>query len=526
MSIKSKFKFRWTLTSMVLCTALLAALITSIAGFFALFEMNLIKNNTTELTDDWIPKISKIGEISTNIAQFRTAQWESLDDKSPEEKKATEDRLDESSGNVTIYSKTLGKLVNDQDTQRAYDKFNELWDKYTEQHDKFYTLVKANKIPEATAILNGDAEKIYRELFVQMKTLSDISYEGSIAAKESSDKITIRARWYVGAISVASLFISFIIAYFISRIISKKIENVVSKLTEGSEVLSESILELSNSSTNLSESVTEQVSALHETVESISEINNKVDQNNETSGQTLEASALSMKAADEGTKNMNDVMASINNISHGMEDLVSKIDESHKEIAEITQIISAISDKTKVINDIVFQTRLLSFNASVEAARAGEHGKGFAVVAEEVGKLAQMSGASADEISGLLDNSTRKVHEIVERAKAQTIKLVQTNKEQIVNGHETAKKCTTSLDEIKTNINRVNEMIMKIASASEEQANGLKEISGAMSQLNDSTSYNSNIATVTSKEAKRLDQQAKDQTFLIEDLTKLIKKAA
>ncbi|MBC7465119.1 MAG: hypothetical protein H7256_03945 [Bdellovibrio sp.] len=47
-----------------------------------------------------------------------------------------------------------------------------------------------------------------------------------------------------------------------------------------------------------------------------------------------------------------------------------------------------IGNKTKVINDIVFQTKLLSFNASVEAARAGEHGKGFAVVAEEVGKLA------------------------------------------------------------------------------------------------------------------------------------------
>ncbi len=56
-----------------------------------------------------------------------------------------------------------------------------------------------------------------------------------------------------------------------------------------------------------------------------------------------------------------------------------------------------IGDKTKVINDIVFQTKRLSFNASVEAARAGEHGKGFAVVAEEVGNLAQMSKDKVQE---------------------------------------------------------------------------------------------------------------------------------
>ena len=61
--------------------------------------------------------------------------------------------------------------------------------------------------------------------------------------------------------------------------------------------------------------------------------------------------------------------------------------ESNKEIQEIVKVIAEIGNKTKVINDIVFQTKLLSFNASVEAARAGENGKGFAVVAEEVGKL-------------------------------------------------------------------------------------------------------------------------------------------
>lgn len=526
MSVKNIFKFKWTLTSMVTTTAVLAAIVTSTGGFFALFEMDLMSKNTAELTEEWVPKISKIGEMSTHIARFRTAEWESIDDNTPEEKKQSEDRMDESSGNVTIYSKSFSKLITDEDTQRSFDKFSTLWDKYGEEHDKFLSAVKAGKTAEAAIILNGESQKIYTEMFDEMKSITDISYQGSVSAKESSDKITARARWMVGAIALASLLLSSILAWFIARYISRKIENVVNKLNEGSEVLTGSIVEISSSSTNLSESVTEQVSALHETVASVTEISSKVEQNNQTADRTLEASAQSMKAAEEGMKNMNEVMLSIDNIANGMQELVGKIDDSHKEIAEIVTIISAISDKTKVINDIVFQTRLLSFNASVEAARAGEHGKGFAVVAEEVGKLAQMSGDSANEIGVLLESSTSKVHEIVERAKGQTNKVVETNKKQISGGHATAERCNQSLQEIKTNISLVNELITKIASASEEQAHGLKEISGAMNQLNDSTSYNSNIASVTSKEAQRLDQQAKDQTFLIEDLTKLIKHAA
>ena len=79
---------------------------------------------------------------------------------------------------------------------------------------------------------------------------------------------------------------------------------------------------------------------------------------------------------------------------------------------EILGYIKSIEEKTKVINDIVFQTKLLSFNASVEAARAGEQGKGFAVVAEEVGNLATMSGTSAEEISKLLESSISHIESI------------------------------------------------------------------------------------------------------------------
>jgi len=523
MSLKWARKFHWTLSSMILATAITAALIASSAGLFALYEMDLIKKNSTELTEEWLPKVSKTGEISSNVAQFRKAEWEFTNTKNDKALKKIEDEMDQSSGNVTIYTKSLTNLINDEESQQSFNKFSDLWDKYSEQHDKFLVLAKAKKTDEAESILN-ESNNLYTEMLVEIKKLSDISYEGSLSAKESSDKITIKARWLVGGIAGTSLLISFLIAWIITRYISKKIENVTEKLSQGSDILNISVDSISNSSAKLSGSVTEQVSALHETVASLSEVNNKVEQNTETAKHTLSASAQSMNAADQGMNDMNEVANSMNNISKGMEDLLSKVENSHKEMEEIVQIIASISDKTKVINDIVFQTRLLSFNASVEAARAGEQGKGFAVVAEEVGKLAQMSGQSASEIRALLDSSITKVHEIVTQAKRQTSAVVENNKLQIINGNSTAQKCSHSLQEIRTNIALVNEMINEISQASIEQGYSLKEISEAMNQLNDSTAYNSNIAQVTSQEAKKLEQQSKEQTISIDDLNRLIKR--
>lgn len=107
------------------------------------------------------------------------------------------------------------------------------------------------------------------------------------------------------------------------------------------------------------------------------------------------------------------MLDSIKNIGAANERAGREIGASARHFADIVKVIEEIGSKTKVINDIVFQTKILSFNASVEAARAGEHGKGFTVVAEEVGKLAAMSGVAAHEIGELLSGSIQKVDAIV-----------------------------------------------------------------------------------------------------------------
>jgi methyl-accepting chemotaxis protein len=132
----------------------------------------------------------------------------------------------------------------------------------------------------------------------------------------------------------------------------------------------------------LSQATTEQAASLEQTSASIHEMNSMVERNTENAKAAADKSGHSRDGALRGKDVVTKMMTAINEINDANSGIMSQIDESNVRMGEIITVINEIGSKTRVINDIVFQTKLLSFNASVEAARAGEHGKGFAVVAE------------------------------------------------------------------------------------------------------------------------------------------------
>ncbi|RZI41364.1 methyl-accepting chemotaxis protein [Herbaspirillum sp. HC18] len=216
---------------------------------------------------------------------------------------------------------------------------------------------------------------------------------------------------------------------------------------------------------DLSQRTVEQASSLDESSASMERLTATIRQNTENSRQ---ANQLAMSASEVALKG-GAVVA----------DVVQTMGEIHASSKKIVDIIA-------VIDGIAFQTNILALNAAVEAARAGEQGLGFAVVAAEVRGLAQRSASAAKEIKQLIDDSVDKVNA----------------------GSALVDQAGKTMDEIVAGVKRVTDIINEISAASEEQTNGMVQISHSIQMMEEMTQQNAALVEQASAAANSLQQQA------------------
>jgi methyl-accepting chemotaxis protein len=304
--------------------------------------------------------------------------------------------------------------------------------------------------------------------------------------------------------------------------ISRSLTNIshkVNKTALGTKKTSDS---LQVASEKVSAATTQQASAIQETVATLNEITAMVNKSVENASSSAEKATMSFHIASEGKDAVNQMRLAMQEIQSNINDMTRQVDQSNKRIESIVQIINEISSKTQVINDIVFQTKLLSFNASVEAARAGDHGKGFAVVAEEVGNLAQMSGSAAKEIGDLLSRSRVDVEQIIKDSKQQMDILVRKGGEKVHIGVDIANRCEEILQEVVENVNSVKKLMEEISTAAKEEAEGVSNITIAMNEIDATTHANSDMAHQTMGYAETLSKQSNQLRVIIRELNLLV----
>ena len=401
--------------------------------------------------------------------------------------------------------------------------FYEIYQTYFNHLMHIKELKQQGKQIEGAQILYGEAGKLRSQLKGMLDTFVERNTNlMSVAAKEAETEYNA-ARWLMILISSCSMIIGLTLATFILRAMSVTINQVISNLTDNSNQVTAAAQQIASSSEELSQAATEQAASLEETAASIEEMNSMVQKNAENALRTSELAVSSSNSAEKGKIVVNDMINAINDISVSNNTIMVQVDDSNQKISDIVKVIAEIGNKTKVINDIVFQTKLLSFNASVEAARAGEHGKGFAVVAEEVGNLAQMSGNAAKEISSMLESSIQKVEGIVNETKQKVSYLIQDGKHKVEVGSEIAKQCGDVLNEIVSNISNVTQMANEISTACQEQSQGVQEITKAMNQLDQVTQTNASTSEEAASSAEELAAQADSLKTVVSTLIKTIR---
>ncbi len=230
--------------------------------------------------------------------------------------------------------------------------------------------------------------------------------------------------------------------------------------------------QIADASQSLSQGATESAASLEEISASATQIGQQARHNAEIASQSNQLAMAAKSAAETGSHRMQGLNASM-----------AAITESSAQIAKII----------KAIDDIAFQTNILALNAAVEAARAGRHGKGFAVVAEEVRSLAARSAKAARETADLIEGSKNRVDD----------------------GNKIAKETAEALSEIVSGIVNVGDLVGEMAAASNEQAQGIAQISQGLAQIDQVTQQNTATAEQTAAAAEQLSGQADELRALI-----------
>lgn len=369
-----------------------------------------------------------------------------------------------------------------------------------------------NKIIAKAEEITKKADKVY-DLKSPILGSKDQKPIGLLEIKYNQNKALLLEKNLVFRSVVSFIiaqFLVFIIAWLILRTTIKnlgEIASTIKSVSDETQLSSESVKAISE---EVSSATTEQAASIQETVSTLDEITSMVNTSVDGAQNSAKKAEESHTIANDGKEVVKEMITSMEEIDQSNRNIMEEISKSNERIASITKVIDEISQKTTVINDIVFQTKLLSFNASVEAARAGEHGKGFAVVAEEVGNLAQMSGKASNEISVMLQESINRVNEIINETNRNVQRLINEGNDKVKRGVAIADRCGKVLDDVVDNAAIVKNMMNEVLVASKEQADGVRNISQAMNQLDQTTHANANSANRSFENSKALSLQAEN----------------
>ena len=267
----------------------------------------------------------------------------------------------------------------------------------------------------------------------------------------------------------------------------------------------------------------QQSAALEETSASMEEVHSMIQETLKISKESSKKAANCVDNAFEGVQKMNLLVESVNSVGKVTTDAFERVKESNNSLLNVLNLFKEVESKTKVINDIAFQTKLLSFNASVEAARAGEHGKGFAVVAEEIGNLAGVVNKSSSEINGLIGSTAEKISALVEDSKAAVDESIIRTEKEIHNSQKDAQDGLEFFKGLSSVISDINREVNQVSTASEEQTRGVGQINKAMAQIAEANGKNVTASAELEEQTKVLEDAVYGLNLSNKDMNDILK---
>ncbi len=448
-------------------------------GLFAYSRLIAISTHAQDIVGDALPGVYAIGQVEALVRQNQVVTYKHVISDSKEEMAQLETEI------ATVVQQMDKVLANYEKTiTRAKDR--ELFERikagfppFRQARESVLKLSRDQKPKEAFELAKKELKPAYEQLTAAIEAEVTFNKEsGDGFAKEIQDAIhSAKTGIWIG------LGMAFLVgagmAFIIIRGTTKVLSSVANSLSEASEQTASAAGQVSSSSQSLAEGASEQAASLEETSSSLEEMSSMTRRNAES---TRQCDTLMGEAKE--------VVGGMAQTTNEMSQAISQIKASADETAKIV----------KTIDEIAFQTNILALNAAVEAARAGEAGAGFAVVADEVRSLAQRCAQAAKETALKLEESANKAN----------------------HGVQVTGRVSDSVQQTIANVGKVAELVAGIASASQEQAQGITQINTAVGQMDRVTQSNAANAEESAAAAEELNAQAEAMKDAVNELLRLV----
>lgn len=484
----------------------LSSILTILAGVITFVSYRGI-NQVSETYQGILENNTKKQLITQDIfLQFREARINALlsvaDGASDLTKTTSMSNIDKAIEQVKVLLTEYEKTPFSNEEQIIYQTVKKDWNAYRDILEKIknYHASKIDDKPLLYSIVHGECPKAADKLKTAFNELVDHHHKSINQSKIIANDQYSHATKFSLTLAISAIFFGLIVTFLTNRFTKKALSQVVNKVTEVTGKLNSASSELSSSSQQLATSAQQQASSTEEISSNLEEVTGMVGSTIKQADETVRLSKEISKLVDSGSESM-----------ELLEKSVAEIAESNQKVEKLVALIEEIGKKTEIIDEIVFQTRLLSFNASVEAERAGEHGRGFAVVAQEVGNLAQMSGKSAYEISEIVKKSVKEAEEVAA-----------VNKSKVIQGVESSKQTSSKLKSIHQVAKEINSAVVEVLRAAEEQNVGIKQINTNVQLISQSTQENASSAESMYVGSQVLTDQSKSLEKSVEELQVLV----